>query len=157
MKTAVDTNILFDLFHGGDASVAARDALAAGAASGSLVICPVVYAEVAVAYADPSELDEVLLDLGIHREDFSVAALWEASRTWLAYVRSRTPQVACNRCGATFGVTCPRCASSVPWRQHVIPDFLVGGHALASADRLLTRDAGYFRTYFPTLARMAPA
>ena len=114
MKTAVDTNILFDLFHGGDAFLAARDALAAGAAAGGLAICPVVHAEVAVAHADRNELDEVLLDLGIHLEDFSAGSLWETSRAWLAYARSRTPHAACNRCGATFGVTCPQCASSVP-------------------------------------------
>lgn len=136
VKTAVDSNVLFDLFHGEEASLAARDALAAAATAGGLTICPVVYAEVAVAYPQRSELDEILLDLGIHLDGFSPEALWEGSRAWLGYIRARTPEVACGRCGA---------------------DFLIGAHALASADQLMTRDAGYFRTYFPSLPLVIPA
>ena len=41
-------------------------------------------------------------------------------------------------------------------RSGVLPDFLIGGHASVEGWRLLTRDVGRYRSYFPSLHLIAP-
>lgn len=41
-------------------------------------------------------------------------------------------------------------------RRSPLPDFYIGAHAAIRGYRLLTRDAARYRTYFPTLAIIAP-
>lgn len=120
-------------------------------------MCPVVYAELAAGFANPKEIIKFLHDLQISIETFSNEALLEAAVAWRRYTASRGKQVQCPQCGSKAIIHCPTCRASLAWRQHIITDFLVGGHASQQADRLLTRDTGYYRTYFPALRLVSPA
>ena len=42
-------------------------------------------------------------------------------------------------------------------RERLIPDFLAGAHALLQADAFLTRDRGFYRSYFSGLKVIDPS
>ena len=125
MITAVDTNVLLDVFladerHGSTSKPRLREAYDAGA----FIVCDVVYAELAPAFGDRETLDAALREINVTL-DASIA--WDAGRRWLSYRRAGGP------------------------RERILADFLIGAHALAAADRFLTRDRGFYGTYFPEL------
>ncbi len=157
MKTAVDTNVLLDVLVGDEAAIAAASrSLMEASRRGQLVICPVVYAELAAAFERREDLAAFLSDMSVRTEQFSEEALWLSANAWQSYARKRGKGVQCRHCGNQFAPKCPACGETVSWRQHIISDFLIGGHALKQGDTLLTRDRGYYQTYFPELSLCAP-
>lgn len=134
MTTAVDTNVLLDIFladpqFGQKSKQALRQAIQVG----SVIACEVVWAEVSGQFPSASQATLALTRLGISFSSISLGSAEKSGDAWQAY-RAR---------GGS--------------RQRVIADFLIGAHALTQADRLLTRDSGYFRTYYPQLVLLDPA
>ena len=128
MITAVDTNILLDVFmsserHGRQS----RKRLADAYDSGAVIVCDLVYAELAPAFPDRSSLDDSLRQIGVRVSSINSSIAYEAGLRWKQY-RSRGGP-----------------------RTRIITDFLIGAHAAAEANVFLTRDRGFFTSYFPEL------
>ncbi len=131
--TLVDTNVLLDLVTAdpvwADWSVAQ---LEAASLTGPLLINDVVYAELAVRYGRIEDLDDFLGEAGIDLAPMPRSALFLAGKVFTQYRRAG---------GSGTGV---------------LPDFFIGAHAAVAGLSLLTRDAGRYRTYFPTLRLLSP-
>jgi hypothetical protein len=131
--TLVDTNVLLDVLEEDTAWFEwSRQRLADAADEGSIVVNQVVYAELAAGYETIEALDAIL-----DRDQFSRERLpWDAAfMAGLAYLSYR------QRGGK---------------RSSPLPDFFVGAHAAVRGYRLLTRDRGYYATYFPKLEIVSP-
>jgi len=139
--TAVDTNILLDvLIPGSPQGDASESALTESLRAGATVISEAVYAELAAHFPSRGELDGFLEATGIRLEASGREALYLAGRAWREYAPRRGSWQ-----------SCPGCGARLEGRRHVVADFLIGAHASVPADRLLSRDRGYYRTYFPRL------
>lgn len=157
MTIGSDTNILLDiLFDSAQYGEASMRALREALSLGPVVICPIVFAELAAQFPVSDDLTAFLQDLTIRLVDFEPDALVAGARAWRSYTARRGTNVQCPGCGTPFALACPKCGRSISWRQHVIADLLIGAHALVQTDALLTRDRGYYRTYFPDLALRVP-
>lgn len=130
----MDTNVLLDVFLPDPAfGPASARALRKAIGEGSLIACDVVWAEVSAHFESRQATDQALGELGV---DFSAPTVFSA-------VEAGVVQREYRRRGGT--------------RERVIADFLIGAHAQIAADRLLTRDRGFFRSYFPGLTAVDPS
>lgn len=134
MITAVDTSVLLDIF-GADPKFGVRSAqaLRESIAEGSVIACDIVWAETSAAFAEPKEAEAALARLRIDFCSLDSSTSLAVGQSWRAY----------RKAGGS--------------RERVIADFLVGAHALANADRLLTRDRGFYRRYFKQLRVLDPS
>ncbi len=133
MITAIDTSVLLDIIT--DDAVFAKPSLVAlrdAAMLGSLVVCPVVWAELRGSFDDDAAMSGAFASAGIGFDPFDRACADVAGASWRAYRRN----------GGT--------------RTRVVADFFIGAHARTRADRLLTRDRGFFRRYFSELEIIDP-
>jgi predicted nucleic acid-binding protein len=158
MITAVDTNILLDILIP-DAEYAQRSKalIEAYYEKGQLMICEMVYSELASQFPSDIELKSFLNETYIRLANSNESALVLAGKKWKHYTQSRSDKLQCPSCGKKVSLRCPKCRKDISSRQHMISDFMIGAHALVNADTLLTRDRGFYRTYFPDLKIDDPA
>jgi predicted nucleic acid-binding protein len=132
--TAIDSNVILDVLvgdrtHGPTSADALRRALGAG----SLIACEVVWAELAAAFDSRGAVTTTLGRLGIEYSPVERDQALAAGEAWRRYRRGGGP------------------------RERLIGDFLVGAHAAGRAERLLTRDRGFYRRCFSELHVLDPA
>ena len=129
----VDSNVILDVLTEDPHWLAwSAEALAQAAETDVLVINPIIYAEISVRFARIEELEEALPTALFRREALPWEAGFLAGKCFLAYRRLGGP------------------------RRSPLPDFYIGAHAAVGSMTLLTRDATRYRSYFPTLALIAP-
>ena len=129
----IDSSVLIDLLGRdplwGERSLAA---FRAAAARDDVAITDIVYSELAPGFDRLADLDETIAAFGLRLLRPPRSALFLAGQMFKRYKRLR---------GTKTGV---------------LPDFLVGAHAVVEGATLLTRDAKRIRAYFPTVALIAP-
>ena len=128
MITAVDTNVLLDLFRTDSPFHSrSREWLRRAYDRGAVIVCDLVYAELVPAFPSRISLDAALREIGAALSPVNSSIAYEAGLRWKQYRASGGP------------------------RERIITDFLIGAHALATADSFLTRDLGVYSAYFPEL------
>ena len=133
MATLVDSNVLIDVATGGSGWADWSAAMITRVAEeGRVVINPIIYAEVSLAFDRIEDLDQAIPVEYFAREELPWAAAFLAAQTFLEYRRA--------------GGAC----------RAPLPDFYNGGHAAVAGYRLLTRDSRPYRMYFPKLEIISP-
>ena len=95
-----------------------------------------------------------MIDVVILNED----SLFEASRAWKKYSQRKknANAIDCPSCGRNQTLACDTCQKIISLRQHIVSDFLIGAYAKIQANRLITRERGFYRTYFSALNIFTP-
>jgi predicted nucleic acid-binding protein len=129
----VDTNVLLDVVTRDPAWAEwSKHQLDAAALRDRLAINPVVYAELSAGFTTIEQVEAVLGLVSIAIVEMSRPALFMAGRVFQEYRR---------RGGIRTGV---------------LADFFIGAQAAVAGTTLITRDAGRYRSYFPTVELIAP-
>ncbi|MFN0120323.1 MAG: type II toxin-antitoxin system VapC family toxin [Blastocatellia bacterium] len=131
--TLFDTNVLLDIATADPAwSGWPESQFRAYAAQGPVLINPIIYAELAPAFASQAALDKWLDPAIFTWLPLPYAAGWVAAQAFLRYRKAG-------------GI------KSTP-----LPDFYIGAHAETDQLCLVTRDVARYRTYFPKISLITP-
>ena len=128
----VDTNVLLDIYKADAIWMPWSVKQLRSAKQGQLAINMVVYAELSAYPTEHQLLDKFLATLSIQVLDLTRPAALLAGKAFRQYRQS----------GGT--------------KTGVLPDFFIGAHAQAEKFKLLTRDAGRYKTYFPKITLICP-
>jgi len=128
-----DTNVLLDIATGDPVWLPwSKAQFQEVVAQGPVFINPIIYAELAPAFASAADLDHWLDPAVFQRLPLPYAAGWQASQAWLKYRKS----------GGT--------------KNSPLPDFYIGAHAAIENRTVITRDVTRYRSYFPNVALISP-
>ncbi len=129
----VDSNVLLDILEEDPVwyNWSSRQLLQAADTS-TVIINPIIYAEISIGFQQIEELDQALKPDMFERRPVPWEAAFLAGKCFLRY----------RKLGGT--------------RRSPLPDFFIGAHAAVDGLTLLTRDAKRYRTYFPNLNLVAP-
>lgn len=132
-RVLVDSNILLDILKNDPVwgEWSAR-ALSGQLQEGTLVINPIIYAEIAFDFDTIEAVNEIL-----PAEDYEYACI------------PREAAFLAAQCHAQY-------RASGGTRTMILPDFLIGAHAVIERMALLTRDVRRYRSYFPGLRLICP-
>lgn len=131
--TLVDSNVLLDILTRDPVwEDWSTDALVDASEAGPLFINPIVYSEVSIRFTTVEALEDALPAQDYRREPIPWAAAFLAGKVFRDYRRNKGT------------------------KSTTLPDFFIGAHAAIAGFDLLTRDVGRYRTYFPTVALIAP-
>jgi predicted nucleic acid-binding protein len=129
----VDSNVLLDMAtNDPEWSDWSGRALAQCAEHTTLIINPIIYAEVSIGYTTIEALDAALPTTLYQREPLPWEAGFLAGKCFVRYRRRGGMRIS------------------------PLPDFYIGAHAAIERLALLTRDAARYRSYFPTIEVLAP-
>ena len=157
MILAVDTNVLLDILIPNPQHLEwAINCLTHVSPKDNLIISEVVFAELSCQFLSFADLEKFLKDTGIQVVSSDQEALFEAGVAWKKYAGRRRGGIVCPACGGKQEVVCLTCGNMIRFRQHILSDFLIGAHAKVQADKLITRDRGFYRGYFEDLRLVSP-
>ena len=129
----VDTNVLIDVFQADPQwKEWSLRQLRQQAQLHELVINPVIYAELALAFADIDELDQAVDKMELEVLALSRPALFLAGKAFAKY-RGRGGK-----------------------RPSVLADFFIGAQAAVLRCPVLTRDVARYKSYFPGVELITP-
>jgi predicted nucleic acid-binding protein len=128
----VDSNVLLDLFTEDPTWASwSEQRLAEAFDAGQVVINPLVYAEISVAFERIETLEDAL-PARLERDDLPREAAFLAGKCFVEYRRRG-------------GI-----------RRSPLPDFYIGAHAAVTGRALLTRDNRRYRALLPALTLISP-
>jgi predicted nucleic acid-binding protein len=128
----VDSNVIFDVTNDDPVWADWSDAQITAYQPGGLLINPLIYTELCTAAATTADVDKLLAGLKLELRELSREALFLTAKAFLKYRRQ----------GGTK--TAP------------LPDFFIGAHAQVLGVPILTRDAGRYTSYFPSVQLICP-